>query len=156
MGDKNKMDLNRRVEFLLQLQAIISAVAEQRNKHHKDDKRVQIYMVTRMHMLMHEGTYWGEWWHRAVWPPELQLWDHQRRAGPRGYTTACFHGCHKHTRARSVYWCCSEWGSHCLRSPQAGSTCSSHAGWNLPSASGYWQCYLWMDANGMSVMRCFT
>lgn len=111
-----------------------------------------------LHMLIHKVTYWGEWWHRAGWPPELQLWGRLRRAGPRGCRTACFHGCHKHTRARSACWCCSEWGSRCLRWLRAGSTCSSRAGWNLPSASGYWQCYLRTDANGrsLSARRCFT
>lgn len=108
------------------------------------DRRAQIYMVTHLHihMLIQEATYWAGWWHRAVWPPALPLWDHLRRAGPRSCTTACYHGCHRHTPAQSVCWCCSEWGSRCPRSPPAGSTRSSRVGWNLPSASGYWQCYL--------------
>lgn len=131
----------------------------------KKDKRVQIYMLAHMHIHipihkgpMGGGTYWGEWWHIAVWPPELQLWDHLRRAGPRGYTSACFHGCRRRTRARWACWCCSGWGSHCPRSLQAGSTCSSHGGWNLPFVSGCWQCYLWKDTNvrSLSARTCFT
>lgn len=93
-------------------------------------------------VLIHEETYWGGWWHRAEWPLELQWWARLRRAGPRGCTTACFHGCHRRTRARSACWCCSGWGSRCRRSRQAGSTCSSHAGWSLLAVSGYLQCCL--------------
>lgn len=92
-------------------------------------------------------TYSGGWWHIAVWLPELQLWGHLRRARPRGYKTACFHGCRRHTRVQSACWCCSESDIRCLRSQWAGSTCSSHAGWNLPSVSLCWQCYLRKDAN---------
>lgn len=116
------------------------------SKHHKNNNGVHTCTQTR-------GTYWGGWWHRAVWPPELQSWDHLRRAGPRGCMTACFHGCHKRTRALSACWCCSEWGSHCRRSLRAGSTCSSLAGWNPPSASGYWQCYLRKHADGQSLSK---
>lgn len=103
-------------------------------------------------MVSYEGTYWAEWWHRAVWPQELQLWGHLKRAGPQDCMTACFHDCHKHTRAQSMYWYCSEWGSRCQRSRQGGSTCSSPAGWIPPFSSGYWQCCLWKDADGQSLL----
>lgn len=91
------------------------------------------------------ATYWGGWWHRAVWPPGLQWSGHLRRAGPQDCRTACCRGCRRHIRAQSGCWCCSGWGSRCLRSPQAGNTCSSLCGWSLLFLSGCWQCCLWRE-----------